>query len=136
MPAQFASDPPWWLLLLGPDMWLEHHSMEEFVIRYLPRMKQFLQALERVEARKSLDSSANKPPLSAQMRDFWTTKRFWFDYGIRKSFDIDSVYWAALYEDGDDTLDDEMREEVERLADLKMDQLKAYDAECKARFSS
>ncbi|KAF1807821.1 hypothetical protein P152DRAFT_324277 [Eremomyces bilateralis CBS 781.70] len=28
-----------------------------------------------------------------------------------------------------------MREEIEKLADLKMEQLKAYDAECKVRFS-
>jgi hypothetical protein len=49
MPAQFAYDPPWWLLLLGPDMWLEHHSMEKFMIRYAPRLEQFLRALERVE---------------------------------------------------------------------------------------
>ena len=49
MPAQFTYDPPWWLLLLGPDMWLERHSMEKFLVRYVPRMEQFLRALERVE---------------------------------------------------------------------------------------
>lgn len=46
-PAQFTYDPPWWLLLLGPDMWLENHSNEEFMTRYVPRMEQFLRALER-----------------------------------------------------------------------------------------
>jgi hypothetical protein len=136
MPAQFAYDPPWWLLLLGPDMWLENHSMEEFMIRYMPRMEQFLRALEPVETRMNLKGSERDPLLSVRMRDFWVTGRFWFDYGIRKSFDIDAVYWAALHKDGDDVLDVKIREEMEKLVDLKMDQLKAYDAECKVRFSS
>ncbi|OAL51118.1 hypothetical protein IQ07DRAFT_586673, partial [Pyrenochaeta sp. DS3sAY3a] len=131
MPAQFAYDPPWWLLLLGPDMWLENHSMEDFMMRYVPRMEQFLRALERVEARKG---SQSNPLLSVQMRGSWASGRFWFNYGIRKSFDIDAVYWAALHKDEDSMLKDEMREEMEKLVDLKMDQLKAYGAECKVRF--
>jgi hypothetical protein len=92
--------------------------------------------LERVEARTNSEGSERNPLLSVRMRDSWATGRFWFDYGIRKSFDIDEVYWAALHEDGDDVLDEKMREEMEKLVDLKMDQKKAYDAECKARFSS
>lgn len=134
MPAQFAYDPPWWLLLLGPDMWLERHSMEEFMIRYIPRMEQFLRALERVETRMKSEGREENPLLSVRMRDSWATGRFWFDYGIRKSFDIDAVYWAALHKEGDDVLDDKMKEEMEKLVGLKMDQLKAYDAECRVRF--
>ncbi|KAL6712090.1 hypothetical protein ACN47E_003133 [Coniothyrium glycines] len=137
MPAQFAHDPPWWLLLLGPDMWLETHSMQDFTLRYVPRMEQFLRALQRVETRRELEEeSQSSMLLSVRMRDSWASGRFWFDYGIRKSFDVDAVYWAALHKDGDDVLDDEMREEMEKLVDLKMDQLKAYDAECKVHFSS
>jgi hypothetical protein len=138
MPAQFAYDPPWWLLLLGPDMWLENHSMDDFMIRYVPRMEQFLRALERVEARTStsLGGSPSNPLLSYRMRDSWETGRFWFNYGIRKSFDIDAVYCAALHKYGDDALNVKMREEMEKMVDLKMDQLEAYDAECKDRFSS
>ncbi len=135
MPAQFAYDPLWWLLLLGPDMWLEHHSMEEFMTRYVPRMEQFLRALERVEKKVEEKSQLGDVHLSTRMRDSWKTGRFWFDYGIRKSFDVDAVYWAALHKDGDDVLDDETREEMERLVELKMEQLKAYDEECNARFS-
>ncbi|EHK96912.1 putative Altered inheritance of mitochondria protein 9, mitochondrial [Glarea lozoyensis 74030] len=51
MPAQFTYDPPWWLILKGPDMWLDRYSMKEFLHRYEPRLEQFLRALERVEAR-------------------------------------------------------------------------------------
>jgi hypothetical protein len=134
MPAQFSYDPPWWLLLLGPDMWLERHSMEEFLVRYVPRMKQFLRALERVEKKMNLEESQQEPLLSDRMRESWATGRFWFDYGIRKSFDVDAVYWAALHEEGDDVLDERMEEEIEKFVNLKMDQLRAYDAECSIRF--
>jgi hypothetical protein len=135
MPAQFTYDPPWWLLLLGPDMWFENRSMEEFMTRYVPRLEQFLRALVRVEAKTDDGGSQSAMSLSARMRDSWATGRFWFDYGIRKSFDIDAVYWAALHQDGDDVLDDETRKEMEKLVYMKLYQLKAYDAECKVRFS-
>ncbi|KAF2865013.1 kinase-like domain-containing protein [Massariosphaeria phaeospora] len=136
-PSQFAYDPPWWLLLLGPDMWLENHSMEEFTNRYIPRMEQFLRALERVEAtQESRGGRRDNVRLSEEMRDSWATGRFWFDYGIRKSFDVDAVYWAALHREGDDDfLRNEMKEEMETFVEMKMEQLKAYDAECRERFS-
>ena len=54
MPAQFTYDPPWWLLLSGPEMWLDRCAMEEFLALYEPRMEQFLQALERVEEESTL----------------------------------------------------------------------------------
>jgi hypothetical protein len=76
MPAQFSYDPPWWLLLLGPDMWLENHSMEEFMARYIPRMEQFLRALERVEARTKSDGDQSNSLLSDRMRDSWKTGMF------------------------------------------------------------
>jgi aminoglycoside phosphotransferase (APT) family kinase protein len=134
MPAQFSYDPPWWLLLLGPDMWLERYSMEEFLVRYVPRMEQFLRALERVEKKSSLEVSHQSPLLSDRMRESWATGRFWFDYGMRKSFDVDAVYWAALHKEGDDVLDERMEEEIEKFVDMKMEQLRAYDAECRIRF--
>ncbi|KAL9626481.1 MAG: hypothetical protein Q9164_007871, partial [Protoblastenia rupestris] len=138
MPAQFAYDPPWWLLLLGPDMWLERRTFEEFLTRYEPRMEQFLRALTRVEAiSESRGEQAGEPRLSTRMRDSWRTGRFWFDYGIRKSLDVDAVYWAALHKGstGVDWLQDETLAEMESLGQMKMEQLKAYKEECAARFS-
>ncbi|KAL5316662.1 hypothetical protein ACEPPN_015711 [Leptodophora sp. 'Broadleaf-Isolate-01'] len=138
MPAQFAYDPPWWLLLLGPDMWLEHRTMEEFLARYEPIMEQFLRLVERVESKsESRGNETARPRLSTRMRDSWKSGRFWFNYGIRKSFDIDAVYLAALY-DGSisaDWLDDEARVEIESIKQLKIEQLKAYKEECSVRFS-
>ncbi|KAF1841117.1 phosphotransferase enzyme family protein-like protein [Cucurbitaria berberidis CBS 394.84] len=129
MPAQFSSDPPWWLILKGPDMWLENYSMEEFLARYKPRLEQFLRALERVETR----SPPKEPKLSTQMRESWKSGRFWFDYGIRKSLDVDDIYWGALHREGDDSLDEEHQRKMEELIETKMKDLEAYDKECKER---
>ncbi|PWY80211.1 hypothetical protein BO83DRAFT_460113 [Aspergillus eucalypticola CBS 122712] len=50
MPAAFTYDPPWWLLLSGPEVWLERCALDEFLELYEPRMEeQFLRALARME---------------------------------------------------------------------------------------
>ncbi|KAM5350645.1 hypothetical protein ACJ41O_007150 [Fusarium nematophilum] len=134
MPAQFAYDPPWWLLLLGPDMWLERHTVEEFLSRYVPRMEQFLQALERVEARSGAGPQDTR--LSPRMRDSWDTGRFWFNYAARKSMDVDAVYWKTLHEDGAglEMLDDAIRAQMEPFVEMKMQQLGEYRKEYAERF--
>jgi hypothetical protein len=139
MPAEFTYDPPWWLLLSGPEMWLERCAMEEFLTLYEPRMEQFLQALEQVEIEMASEvKQPGGPSLSTRMRDSWRTGRFWFDYAARKSFDVDIIYWAALHNDGAgvELLDDKTRSEMESFTQIKMEQLKAYKEECTARFSS
>ncbi|KXG46507.1 uncharacterized protein PGRI_053630 [Penicillium griseofulvum] len=139
MPAEFTYDPPWWLLLSGPEMWLERCAMEEFVTLYEPRIEQFLGALERVENEMALEvKQPGRQSLSARMRDSWRTGRFWFDYAARKSFDVDTIYWAALHTGGEgvDLLDDKARAEMEPFTQIKMEQLKAYKEQCTARFSS
>lgn len=139
MPAEFTYDPPWWLLLSGPEMWLERCAMEEFLTLYEPRMEQFLRALEKVETEIALEvKQPGGLSLSTRMRDSWRTRRFWFDYAARKSFDVDTIYWAALHNDGAgiELLDDEVRAEMEPFTQVKMEQLKAYKEECAIRFSS
>ncbi|KAJ5328690.1 hypothetical protein N7452_009080 [Penicillium brevicompactum] len=139
MPAGFTYDPPWWLLLSGPERWLERCEMEEFLSLYEPRMEQFLQALERVEVEKtSFVKQTGEPSLSTRMRESWNSGRFWFDYAARKSFDVDSIYWVALHTDGAGVklLSKEARAEMEAFTRIKMEQLKAYKEDCAARFSS
>jgi hypothetical protein len=135
MPAQYANDAPWWLLLLGPDMFLEWRSYTEFVTRYEPRLEQFLRALKRVEAK--LESLGTKTtgamPLSDQMRDSWASKRFWFNYGMKKSFDIDAIYWSALHQD--DEVEELARADLDSVRILKMNQLKAYEEDRLARLA-
>ncbi|OJJ67658.1 hypothetical protein ASPBRDRAFT_58755 [Aspergillus brasiliensis CBS 101740] len=139
MPAEFTYDPPWWLLLSGPEVWLERCAMDEFRTLYEPRLEQFLGALERVEMKMTLEvKPPGGPSLSTRMRDSWRTGRFWFDYAARKSFDVDIIYWAALHNGGTgvELLDDKARAEVESFTQIKMEQLKAYKEGCTAHFSS
>lgn len=140
MPAQFTYDPPWWLLLSGPEAWLDRGSMGEFRKCYEPRMEQFLHALEEVEKEGKVLSASNQNSasrLSSLMRDSWRSGRFWFNYAARKSFEIDAIYWAALHEStgGTELLEDGAEAEVGSFIDEKMEQLRLYKEECAARFS-
>ena len=91
MPAQFAHDVPWWLLLQPPAAWLRDGKKEEFLRLFEPTKDQFIRAMEQVEARSS--SSCVVPSLSTQMRDSWDSRRFWFNLASRCSFDVDNFYW-------------------------------------------
>ncbi|KAF4455102.1 protein kinase-like domain [Fusarium austroafricanum] len=141
MLAQFTYDPPWWLLLRGPDVWLDRNSMDEFLARYVPRMEQFLRALERVEETSAMSGHKElemEPRLSTRMRDSWKTGRFWFNYAARTCLDMDDIYWHTLHDqvhgDGFDLLDEVTRAQLEPLVLMKMEQLKAYDKERAVRF--
>jgi hypothetical protein len=93
MLAKFMYDPPWWLLLSRPEVWLKRCAMEEFLTLYEPRIERFLRALERVEIETALEvKQPGEPSLSTRMRDSWRTGRFWFDYAARKSFEVDMIY--------------------------------------------
>jgi hypothetical protein len=142
MPAAFTYDPPWWLLLTGPDLWLERDAMEEFVALYEPKMELFLSALERAETERAIEGreKAGGMALSSRMRESWRSGRFWFDFAARKSFDVDMVYWAAFHDDGDgkevEGLGGMACADMESFIQMKMEQLEAYKEECTARFSS
>ncbi|KAF1847815.1 phosphotransferase enzyme family protein-like protein [Cucurbitaria berberidis CBS 394.84] len=131
MPSQYASEPPWWLLLVGPDSYVfRGRTIEEFVEAYEPRFEQFLQAMERAEkAREGLDGEKT---LSCLMRESWASKRFWFNYATRKPFDVEVFYDGCLKEGsaGVELLDEEARAGLEPFVEMKMKQLKAYDNEC------
>lgn len=100
---------------------------------YEPRMEQFLQALERVEREDALRTERpSGPALSTRMRDSWSTGRFWFDHAARKSFEVDVIYWATLH---DGSADVELPDDMESFVRMKMEQVKAYEAECSAGFS-
>ncbi|KAG8411401.1 hypothetical protein J3458_015461 [Metarhizium acridum] len=134
MPAQFTYDPPWWLLLSGPEVWLDRGSIEEFRTLYTPRMEQFLRALEQVEsASLSTGTEPTGPPLSSRMRDSWRDGGFWFNYAARKSFELDAIYWAVLHHGSAEFSLQEDVAEIDKFTQTKMAQLKAYKEECDAR---
>ena len=114
-------------------MWLEYYIMDEFLVRYVPRMERFLRVLERAEAKSASTGGgemANELRLSTRMRMSWETGRFWFNYAARMCLDIDDLYWQALHDrsDGDCTgLDDDAtRAEVESLGRIKMMQRNSH----------
>ncbi|KID96571.1 Protein kinase-like domain protein, partial [Metarhizium majus ARSEF 297] len=136
MPAQFTYDPPWWLLISGPEVWLDRGSIEEFLTLYTPRMEQFLRALEQVEgASLSKGTERTGQALSAWMRDSWRDGGFWFNYAARKSFELDAIYWAVLHDGSAGFSHQEDIEEMNKFTQTKMEQLKAYKEECDARFA-
>lgn len=94
MPAQYAYDLPWWLLLEHPADLL--HEKKKFLERFEPRKDQFLHAMERVEARQP-PATPSGISLSARMRESWDSGRFWFNLASRSSFDFDEIYWEALH---------------------------------------
>jgi hypothetical protein len=73
MPAQFAYDPPWWLLLRHRGVWIEEEGIDDFVKNHTPRLEQFLRAMERAEAEAG---SIREPLLSVRMRESWRASGF------------------------------------------------------------
>ncbi|KAH9217906.1 hypothetical protein DL95DRAFT_423724 [Leptodontidium sp. 2 PMI_412] len=77
-PAQFALDPPWWLLLEQPERW--PNGIDKWREIYDRRLKTWLRVMEMAEERS------------------WETGRFWLNYAARKSWAFDSIYWKYLDE--------------------------------------
>ncbi|KAI1413842.1 kinase-like domain-containing protein [Hypoxylon sp. FL1857] len=100
MPAQFAYDLPWWLILGNPAILISEGSeaLQEFLGLFEPRKEQFIRAMERIETRLQLP--AEELHLSARMRDSWNSKRFWFNLASQNSFDVDEIYWRVLHKEG------------------------------------
>jgi hypothetical protein len=132
MPSQYASESPWWLLLVGPEAYrFRGRSMEEFLVAYEPRLEQFLQAMQRAERARGIES--NEESLSSLMRESWRTKRFWFNFAARKPIDVDVLFDDCLKEDGAgiELLDEATRAGLDPFVRMKMEQLEAYDSDCK-----
>jgi hypothetical protein len=129
MPAQFAYDPPWWLLLKQPAGWVREGEMQKFLDFFVPRKEQFIRAMERAEAKSP--PPAGQSCISARMRDSWDSGRFWFNLASRKSFDVDEIYWEALSEKGkgQTILDEATLAERERFVKKKKDQFDGYRRE-------
>lgn len=122
MPSQYASEPPWWLLLAGLDSYLYRGcSMLEFVTKYEPRLEQFLQAMERAENARGIQGEER---LSTLMRESWDSNRFSFNFEGRKMLDVDVHFQERLNKEGTG---------LEYFLEMKMEQVKAYDEDCRAK---
>lgn len=130
MPAQYAYDLPWWLILGHPAIMISE-GKQEFLDLFEPRKEQFIRAVERVEDASSPPLPAGAPRLSGRMRDSWDTGRFWFNLAARSSFDVDEIYWKFLHEEGrgEAMLDEEILAGKDEFLKRKKDHFEAYLAE-------
>ncbi|KAK0111011.1 hypothetical protein ONS95_001391 [Cadophora gregata] len=128
MPAQFAYDLPWWLILQQPGIEVSE-GKQKFLDLFEPRKEQFLCAMERVEARTTMP--AGELRLSARMRESWDSGRFWFNLASRSSFDVDQIYWEMLHKEGSGEvmLDPTTAAKKEEFLKMKKDQFEVYWAE-------
>ena len=134
-PAQFALNPPWWLLLQMPELWKD--GLEDWAREYDGRVRTWLAALEEAER----DMPERSFLLARYMRQSWDTGRFWLDYAARKSFAFDTIYWKYLdgmfFGDREDgvsrrelwkvrvnLLTAEERDGMERMVQIKMEEAK------------
>lgn len=95
-PAQFCLDPPWWLLIEMPEVWIL--GLENFSARFSKTLPIWLEAVEEVERGVDPESHHLSQPWSVYMRQSWETGRFWLNYAIRKGWAFDSIYWKFLDE--------------------------------------
>ncbi|POS71277.1 phosphotransferase [Diaporthe helianthi] len=95
-PAQFCLDPPWWLLIEMPEVWIL--GLENFSSRFSETLPVWLEAVEEVEKGVDLEVHHLSQPWSVYMRQSWETGRFWLNYAIRKGWAFDSIYWKFLDE--------------------------------------
>lgn len=131
MPAQFAYDLPWWLILREPGIEVSEGEAgkQRFLDLFEPRKEQFIHAMERVESRSA--RPAGKPLLSARMRESWDSGRFWFNLASRNSVDFDQIYWQILHKEDlrEAILDTATLARKEEFLERKEVQFKAYLAE-------
>lgn len=95
-PSQFCLDPPWWLLIEMPEVWLL--GIENFSAKFSEILPIWLEAVEEVEKGADLGSHHLALPWSVYVRQSWETGRFWLNYAVRKGWAFDSIYWKFLDE--------------------------------------
>ncbi|KAM7214453.1 hypothetical protein V8F06_010147 [Rhypophila decipiens] len=91
-PTQFVLDPPWWLLIEGPENWDD--GIQDWASVYEGRLETWLSEVKKAEKEMSPGSLL----LSAYMRESWKTGRFWVHYAARKSWAFDAIYWKYIDE--------------------------------------
>ncbi|KAJ5717429.1 phosphotransferase enzyme family protein [Penicillium malachiteum] len=130
VPVEFTQAAPWWILFESPETW--ETDLNEFLLRYMPRLEIFLNILRSCEDEQiEIHTMEEHHRLSNKMAESMENGNFWFCLAARKSFMFDDIYWAFLDQRyfGDGSLEDrisllsqEELEELERIVPLKMQQ--------------
>ena len=94
-PAEFTYTAPWWLLLQNPEDW--ESDLTEFLARYIPRFRVFLETLRECETEKVQNGSLlDSQCLSERMAQSLENGLFWVCLAARYSSMFDEIYWGFL----------------------------------------
>ncbi|KZF26708.1 kinase-like protein [Xylona heveae TC161] len=94
-PVEFTYAAPWWLLLERPEDW--EPDLDQFLTRFMPRFRTFLEVLEDCETRKIKDGSLlQHQRLSIAMKDSLGSGLFWICLASRHSSMFDEIYWNII----------------------------------------
>ncbi|KAI9369573.1 hypothetical protein BJX61DRAFT_545467 [Aspergillus egyptiacus] len=130
-PAEFTYVAPWWLLLQSPEDW--EADLNEFLTRYNPKLRVFLEALEEREntlIEQNILSESQR--LSLRMRQSVENGLFWICLAARYSSMFDEIYWTFVEQQYYGTftssehrmqqLSDEQQRELHEAVEAKMQQ--------------
>lgn len=102
MPRRYAHEPPWWLLLRGPETALDRHktraALDGFKEAYESRLLVFLHAMKHAETLRG-PVNEDEESLSELMSQSWKTQSFWFSYAARRPFHVEAFFDRYLRED-------------------------------------
>ena len=94
-PAEFTYTAPWWLLLQNPEDW--ESDLTEFLARYTPRFRVFLETLRECETEKLQNGTLlDSQCLSERMARSLENGLFWICLAARYSSMFDEIYWGFL----------------------------------------
>ena len=128
-PAEFTHVAPWWLLLQSPEDWED--DLNQFLSRYTPKLRVFLEALhdcenKLIEQRRLSESQRLSPHMERSME----TGLFWVCLAARYSSMFDEIYWTFIdeqwygsftsLEDRIQRLDEAQQNEMNELVRLKL----------------
>ncbi|KAJ5591701.1 phosphotransferase enzyme family protein [Penicillium hispanicum] len=94
-PIEFTYAAPWWLVLERPEDW--ELDLNQFLARFMPRFRTFLEVLQDCEAKKIKDGSlVQSQRLSVAMAKSLDTGLFWISLALRHSAMFDEIYWKFI----------------------------------------
>lgn len=83
-PVEFTYAAPWWLLLERPEDW--ELDLNQFLMRFMPRFRTFLDVIKDCETRRIKCGSLSEPQrLSITMEKSFETGMFWSIHNNRRS---------------------------------------------------
>lgn len=94
-PAEFTYVAPWWLLLQSPEDW--EGDLNQFLNRYSPRLRAFLEVLSDYENKLTKQHLLSESQLlSPRMEHSMDTGLFWVCLAARYSSMFDEIYWTFI----------------------------------------